>query len=401
MTSPRFSIVLPTKNRPQLAAIAVDSVLRQTFPDFEVVVVDNNEDDRTATALADVRDPRFRRVATGGLSMPDNWEEAVAAASGDYVCILEDKQVLKRDALARIEEAVAGRQVESVRWQTDALVDVGLGKRLRRGRRIVERPTEMACGEILRTFAASSYGISKRLLPLGHFSAVHRSLLERIRESPLGRVCPPRSPDYTLAFGQLALGESVLLMPDSLVAFSTVAVSNGANARRKQGGADAMARELGRAAEEAYDLVPIKAITVANGIYNDFLHMRDALGGHLAEVSLDWAVYFRECFESFGQSALLGVDVELELVAWEEALAAQDTEIQRRSLELLQIRGGQDIQSAFRRRYRPRSGWHRLRQTIKGLWRTHVRRDPAFRFTCIEQFLEWDFAQRNPSPPSA
>ena len=39
---PRFSIVLPTRNRPSLLKVAVQTILRQTFQDWELVLSDNS-----------------------------------------------------------------------------------------------------------------------------------------------------------------------------------------------------------------------------------------------------------------------------------------------------------------------------------------------------------------------
>ena len=45
---PRFSIVMPTRNRAALLPWAIRSALEQRFDDFEVVVSDNASSDRTA-----------------------------------------------------------------------------------------------------------------------------------------------------------------------------------------------------------------------------------------------------------------------------------------------------------------------------------------------------------------
>lgn len=96
---PLVSVVLPTFNRRALLARAVDSVLRQRFDDFELLVVDDASTDGTAEFVTGLSDPRVRY-----LQQPANRGQAAArnagirAARADWVAFqdsddewLEDK----------------------------------------------------------------------------------------------------------------------------------------------------------------------------------------------------------------------------------------------------------------------------------------------------------------------
>jgi Glycosyl transferase family 2 len=77
--------------------------LSRRFAIFEIIVCDNSDADsvRTAEAVEAFRDPRLRYVrTTGDLSMPDNWERAIADATGEFVGVLTDRSVFRPDALA-------------------------------------------------------------------------------------------------------------------------------------------------------------------------------------------------------------------------------------------------------------------------------------------------------------
>jgi glycosyltransferase involved in cell wall biosynthesis len=56
----KISVVIPTYNRAHFLGKAVDSVLGQTYEDFEIIVIDNNSTDNTTALLRSYNDPRIR-----------------------------------------------------------------------------------------------------------------------------------------------------------------------------------------------------------------------------------------------------------------------------------------------------------------------------------------------------
>jgi glycosyltransferase involved in cell wall biosynthesis len=94
-----ISVVLPTWNRAHLVHKAIDSVLAQTYRDFELVVVNDGSTDDTAAALARYGD-RIRVVhrENGGPSQSRN--SGVEAARHDWVAFLDDDDEFDPEMLA-------------------------------------------------------------------------------------------------------------------------------------------------------------------------------------------------------------------------------------------------------------------------------------------------------------
>ncbi len=87
---PQFSVVIPTYNRSREVQRAIESVLRQTLGDFEVLVMDDGSSDDTKDAVARYEDSRVRYVweeNSGGPARPRN--RGVALATGEWVCFLD------------------------------------------------------------------------------------------------------------------------------------------------------------------------------------------------------------------------------------------------------------------------------------------------------------------------
>jgi glycosyltransferase involved in cell wall biosynthesis len=88
---PEVSVVIPTRNRPELVVRAVRSALAQTLREIEVVVVIDGPDEATTEALRGVGDERIRPIelpASGGAPAARN--EGVTAAHAEWVAFLDD-----------------------------------------------------------------------------------------------------------------------------------------------------------------------------------------------------------------------------------------------------------------------------------------------------------------------
>ena len=87
---PSFSVVVPTFNRSEILPRALQSVLSQSYTDFELLVVDDGSSDETETVAQSFTDPRLRyvRQENQGLSAARNF--GVAHAKGEWVTFLDD-----------------------------------------------------------------------------------------------------------------------------------------------------------------------------------------------------------------------------------------------------------------------------------------------------------------------
>ena len=106
--TPAVSVVLPTYNRSTLIAGAIQSVLDQTWNDFELIVVDDASTDDTADVVAAMTDPRIRllRLAENGRqSVARN--RGVAAARSDLIAFQDSDDAWLPTKLAKLMEALA------------------------------------------------------------------------------------------------------------------------------------------------------------------------------------------------------------------------------------------------------------------------------------------------------
>jgi hypothetical protein len=96
--TPLVSIVLPTHDRSAWLRRAVDSVTAQTYPHWEIVIVDDGSTDNTPAVAQELRDRlgeervRIVRIANSGVCAARN--HGLAAARGELIAYLDDDNIM-------------------------------------------------------------------------------------------------------------------------------------------------------------------------------------------------------------------------------------------------------------------------------------------------------------------
>ena len=105
---PAVTVVIPAYNAAATLAPALESVLAQTYDDFEVIVVDDGSTDGTASVAAGFGSPvRCIRTENGGVSRARN--RGLEEAEGALVAFLDADDLWRPDKLARQVPALADR----------------------------------------------------------------------------------------------------------------------------------------------------------------------------------------------------------------------------------------------------------------------------------------------------
>ncbi len=91
---PKISVVIASYNHEKYVRAAIESVLSQSFQDFEILVTDDGSVDRTVAEVRAIADPRLSLVAlprNGGACAAIN--ASILRAAGEYVAILNSDDV--------------------------------------------------------------------------------------------------------------------------------------------------------------------------------------------------------------------------------------------------------------------------------------------------------------------
>lgn len=99
---PAVSVVMPVYNGEAYLQTAIDSVLNQTFTDFELIIVDDGSIDHTRDVVIAYRDSRIRLLCNDrNLGPGETLNKGIAHARGSLIAVMHSDDVCRVNRLAR------------------------------------------------------------------------------------------------------------------------------------------------------------------------------------------------------------------------------------------------------------------------------------------------------------
>ncbi len=90
----RVTVIIPTYNQDSYISEAIDSVLNQTYQDFEIVITNDGSTDQTLQIIREKKDPRIRYFSfdqNQGVSTAAN--HCIRQARGELIAILDSDNI--------------------------------------------------------------------------------------------------------------------------------------------------------------------------------------------------------------------------------------------------------------------------------------------------------------------
>jgi len=201
MSSPRFSVVIPTREGAHTLKYTLQTCLVQDFDDYEIVVCDNHGSPATRELVDGLASPRIRYIRSDRpLSMSSNWELAVSRATGEYVTVLGDDDGLLPHALHTLDRLLRDLAPPAIRW--DAAFYLWPSIALPGEANYLRIPLGHALRALDGRAAIASVIAFQQCyttLPMLYNAVVHHSLLNSLRNK-IGRLFRNRYPDVCSGF---------------------------------------------------------------------------------------------------------------------------------------------------------------------------------------------------------
>jgi glycosyltransferase involved in cell wall biosynthesis len=201
MTRPRFTVIIPTKNRAEYLSHTLRTCMIQDYDPFEVIVSDDGSTDNTQEIVADAarRDPRIRYTRPDrGKGMRENFEHALNEVKPGYVIALGGDDGLLPNGIAGMQELLQSTGSELLAWP--APIYTYPGARGATGQLVIHRrrgTKRIDSREFLNRQARNLHYLSDVESPMFYVKGVaSTTLVDRVRQrSPEGRFYTCPTPD--------------------------------------------------------------------------------------------------------------------------------------------------------------------------------------------------------------
>jgi hypothetical protein len=239
-SQPRYTVIIPTRNRSEYLEAAILTSLGQESDDFELVVSDNHSEDGTAEMLSALKDRRLRVIRPPRpLAMVQHFEWVLRQAKGEWITVIGDDDGLMpfffefADALTRGPasdfDAIYGPK-PSYQWPG---LETLYGRNVIRFDAHSGRETELSSEVMDRV----SYGDDSYFGHAQFYTGTlfRRSLLERIRARQTeGRIYHSFTPDASSVVATLLNTDKILKVGLPFAWGGSSPKSTGAQATRAQ-----------------------------------------------------------------------------------------------------------------------------------------------------------------------
>ncbi len=214
---PLLSIILPTRNRSTVVKNAIESVINQTFSDWELIIIDNDTTSATAEVVQSYLNEKIKYIRTGNLAMHDNWQVGADNAQGTYITVLEDKAAYAANAFEHVNNLIQ-------HTEDPQIIVMGY---INEDKEQVLPPAKdnprifsFSTTEVTQLFLNENQNQINAILPKMIFSWCHRSVVDWCKEKnePFFHAM---APDYTSMSIQLSYFSRIFYIEAPLISFNS------------------------------------------------------------------------------------------------------------------------------------------------------------------------------------
>ena len=142
----QFSIIIPTYNRANFIGAAIDSVLEQSYQNWELLIIDDGSTDNTADVIRKYtqQDNRVKYFLQENMERSQARNNGIEKSNGKYICFLDSDDAFLPNHLKFFYETILKNKGQSGIYYSDSIITIN-------GNEIIQK-LEYSGNENLQTF---------------------------------------------------------------------------------------------------------------------------------------------------------------------------------------------------------------------------------------------------------
>ena len=104
-SDPKISIIIPTYNASKTLSVALESILEQSFNDYEILIIDGLSTDHTVELAKGYQDERIKIISEKDSGIYDAMNKGIRLAKGEWLYFLgSDDRLFDKDVLKKVSQ---------------------------------------------------------------------------------------------------------------------------------------------------------------------------------------------------------------------------------------------------------------------------------------------------------
>jgi len=165
--APYFSIIMPAYNRASMIDKAIESIIKQTFPDWELIIIDDASEDNTEEVVRQFNEPRIVYLKNiSNIERSASRNKGIDSAKGEFICFLDSDDYFKHNRLEILFNAIEERKKPVALFYTDIIFE-------KEGATVLTKEYSKVCKDIYERIILEIIGTPQ--------VCIHRNILAAIK----------------------------------------------------------------------------------------------------------------------------------------------------------------------------------------------------------------------------
>lgn len=110
----KFSIIIPVYNKEKYVKKTIESVLNQSYTNYEIIIIDDGSNDSSAKILSSIESKKLQLISKENTGVSDSRNIGIDLSTGDIICFLDADDCWDVEHLTKLHETISSHDTEAL-----------------------------------------------------------------------------------------------------------------------------------------------------------------------------------------------------------------------------------------------------------------------------------------------